>query len=103
MNEELMGAVPNGSRILIRLPEPEKKTSSGIIIPEVAQKEFNDGKKAVGTIEAFGKDISDTEMVTLNRKVVYNPVGAIDITIAGRKYVVIDESDIILFCVNNKQ
>ena len=48
MNEELMGAIPNGSRVLIRLPEPEKKTSSGIIIPEAAQKEYNDGKKAVG-------------------------------------------------------
>ena len=102
MNEELMGAIPNGSRVLIRLPEPEKKTSSGIIIPEAAQKEYNDGKKAVGTIEAFGKDVSDTENVKLGKKVVYSPAGAINITIADRKYVVIDESDIILFCIDKK-
>lgn len=101
-NEELMGAIPNGSRILIRLPEPEKKTSGGIIIPEMTQKDINDGKKTVGTIEAFGKDVSATELIKCGRKVVFSPIGKIDLTIADRKYAVIDESDIILFCVDKK-
>lgn len=102
MSENIeMGLIPHGSRIVIRLPEPEKKTSGGIIIPESVKDTCQDQKKAVGIVDAFGPDVQDTN-IKLNVKIVYEPEGAIPMTINQRKYVVIDESAVIGILVNKK-
>lgn len=89
-----MGLVPHGDRIVIRLPEPEKKTAGGIIIPESAQENSKDQRKAVGVVDAFGPDVQD-KMIQLDAKVVYEHEGGIPLTIDGKKYLVINESAII--------
>lgn len=94
MSEKKMGLLPHGSRIVIRLPEPEKKTAGGIILPESAQEQSHDKYKAIGVVDAVGPDVQD-KRIELNAKVVYEPNGAIPMTINERKYVVIDESSII--------
>ena len=94
MSEKKMGLLPHGSRIVIRLPEPEKKTAGGIILPESAQEQSRDKYKAIGVVDAVGPDVQDKH-IELNAKVVYEPDGAIPMTINERKYVVIDESSVI--------
>src|ERR1700710_550452 len=87
---------PLGDRIIIEAAPAETKTASGIYIPETAQE-----KPQKGTIVAVGPgkfaDVSGT-LIPMTSKVgdavLYGKYAGTEITIDGKEYLIMRESDI---------
>src|SRR3990167_7977047 len=93
-----VGVTPLGDRVLV-LPfdKNEKKSASGIIIPETVDKERPDQ----GTVIAVGpgKYNEDGELmpmsVKVGQKVIFSKYGPDEIKISDKEYYVISESNIL--------
>lgn len=81
---------PLGDRVLIEADAAETKTASGIIIPDTAKE-----KPLKGTVVAAGKGKKD-EPVTVKAgdKVLYGKYSGTEITLDGKEYLIMKESDI---------
>ncbi len=88
---EKISIQPLGDRVVV-LPEPaEEKTSSGIIIPDTAQE-----KPLTGTVVAVGKGTGDVKMeVKPGDKVLYGKYTGTEITLDGKDYLIMRESDLL--------
>ncbi len=81
---------PLADRVLVEPEQAEEKTAGGIIIPDTAKE-----KPQKGTIVACGEGKKD-EPVTVKPgdKVLYGKYSGTEITIDGKDYLIMRESDI---------
>jgi len=88
---EKINIKPLGDRVVV-LPGPaEEKTASGIIIPDTAKE-----KPQEGTIVAAGSGTQDEKMeVKVGDTVLYGKYSGTEITIDGKDYLIMRQSDIL--------
>lgn len=81
---------PLADRVLVEPEQAEEKTAGGIIIPDTAKE-----KPQKGTIVACGEGKKD-EPITVKpgEKVLYGKYAGTEITIDGKEYLIMRESDI---------
>jgi chaperonin GroES len=81
---------PIADRVLVEPAAAEEKTASGIIIPDTAKE-----KPQRGTVVAVGNGKKDEPMtVKEGDNVLYGKYGGTEITIEGKDYLIMRESDI---------
>ena len=82
---------PLADRVVIEPAEAETKTSSGIIIPDTAKE-----KPQRGTIVAAGPGKKDEPItVKVGDVVLYGKYAGTEITIDGKDYLIMKESDVL--------
>ena len=88
---------PLSNHLFLEPLEEEKKTASGIMLPETAEKE----KPTTGKVVAVGPGKRDSEgklqpmSVKVGDVVLFKKYGPDEIEIDGKKYLVGDEDDIL--------
>lgn len=81
---------PLADRVLVAPVAAEEKTASGIIIPDTAKE-----KPQRGTVVAVGKGSKDEPMtVKAGDNVLYGKYAGTEITVDGKEYLIMRESDI---------
>ena len=81
---------PLGDRVLVEPAPAEEKTVSGIIIPDTAKE-----KPQRGSIVAIGTGKKDEPLtVKVGDTVLYGKYAGTELTIDGRDYLIMRESDI---------
>lgn len=81
---------PLADRVLVEPLEAETKTASGIIIPNSAKE-----KPQQGIVMAVGAGKKDEPMtVKVGDKVLYGKYSGNEISVDGKKYLIMHESDI---------
>ena len=81
---------PLADRVLVEHLEAETKTASGIIIPDSAKE-----KPQQGVVMAVGAGKKDEPMtVKVGDKVLYGKYSGNEISVDGKKYLIMHESDI---------
>ena len=82
---------PLADRVVIEPKEAETKTASGIFIPDTAKE-----KPQQGTIVAAGPGKKDEPMeVKTGDEVLYGKYAGTEVTIEGKKYLIVKQSDIL--------
>jgi len=87
---------PLGQRVLLEKVEVEKKTESGIILPDNVNEDKN-----IATVVALGtgKKLEDSTResfdVKVGDRVIYSQYAATETKIDGKKYLIVDEKDIL--------
>lgn len=85
-----MKITPLADRVLVEPAEAETKTASGIIIPDNAKE-----KPQRGVVVAVGKGKKDEPMtVKEGDTVLYGKYAGTEITVDGKEYLIMRESDI---------
>ncbi|MDP3463050.1 MAG: co-chaperone GroES [Bacteroidales bacterium] len=86
-----MNIKPLADRVVVEPAAAEKKTASGIIIPDTAKE-----KPQRGTIVAVGDGTKDNPMtVKVGDNVLYGKYAGTEFTIEGKEYLIMRESDVI--------
>jgi chaperonin GroES len=81
---------PNEDRVLVQAAPAEEKTSSGIIIPDTAKEKPQKGK-----VIAIGDGLEDKPVtVKVGDNVLYGKYSGTEITIDGKDYLIMRNSDI---------
>ncbi len=81
---------PLADRVVLEAAPAEEKTSGGIIIPDTAKE-----KPQRGIVVAVGDGKKDEPMtVKVNDQVLYGKYAGTEITIEGKSYLIMKESDI---------
>jgi chaperonin GroES len=81
---------PLADRVLVEPAAAEQKTSGGIIIPDTAKEKPQKGK-----IVAVGNGKKDEPMtVKVGDNVLYGKYAGTEITVEGKEYLIMKESDI---------
>ncbi len=81
---------PLADRVLVEPAEAEEKTASGIIIPDTAKE-----KPQRGVIVAVGNGKKDEPLtVKEGDNVLYGKYAGTEITVEGKEYLIMRESDI---------
>jgi chaperonin GroES len=81
---------PLADRVLVEPAPAEEKTASGIIIPDTAKEKPQRGK-----IVAVGTGKKDEPMtVKVGDQVLYGKYAGTEITVEGKEYLIMRESDI---------
>ena len=82
---------PLADRVLVEAAAAEGKTAGGIIIPDTAKE-----KPQKGTVVAVGPGKKDEPMtVNIGDSVLYGKYAGTEITIDGKNYLIMRESDIV--------
>ncbi len=82
---------PLADRVVLEAAPAEEKTSGGIIIPDTAKE-----KPQRGIVVAVGAGKKDEPMtVKVNDQVLYGKYAGTEITIEGKNYLIMKESDIL--------
>lgn len=85
-----VNVAPLGENVLIQTGKPEKKTESGLYIPDNASLERSSRE---GKVAAIGE--SEKISVKVGQKVIYARYGGTEITIDGDDYVILKGEDIL--------
>ncbi|MDU1316723.1 co-chaperone GroES [Anaerococcus hydrogenalis] len=89
-----MNLKPIGERVVIKKLEAEKKTQSGIVLPESAQE-----KPQYAEVVAISSDILNDndkkDSLKEGEKVIYSQYAGTDVKIDGENYVVLAYKDIL--------
>ncbi len=81
---------PLADRVLVEPAAAEEKTASGIIIPDTAKE-----KPQKGSIVAIGEGKKDEPItVKVGDKVLYGKYSGTEITVDGKEYLIMKQSDI---------
>jgi chaperonin GroES len=81
---------PNEDRVLVEPAAAEEKTASGIIIPDTAKEKPQKGK-----VIAVGEGVKDKPVtVKVGENILYGKYAGTEITIEGKDYVIMRNSDI---------
>lgn len=87
---ELKGRILAG-KVLVKPSEAEKKTASGIIIPETAKEKPQNGK-----VIMVGADKKDEPMeIKVGEQVLYGKFAGQELTIDDEDYLLISQSDVL--------
>ncbi len=81
---------PLGENVLVSIEKPEKKTDSGIYLPENASE---DRSSKQGKVIAIGE--SDKIKVKSGQQIIYTRYGGTDIKISGAEYAIVKNEDIL--------
>jgi chaperonin GroES len=82
---------PLADRVLIEPDAAEEKTAAGIIIPDTAKE-----KPQKGTVVAVGTGKKDEPMtVKVGDTVLYGKYAGTELTLSGKTYMIMRESDIV--------
>lgn len=82
---------PLADRVLVEPAEAETKTASGIIIPDTAKE-----KPQKGNVVAIGTGKKDEPLtVKVGDSVLYGKYSGTEITVEGKDYLIMRESDIL--------
>ena len=82
---------PSADRVVIEAAAAEEKTASGLYIPDTAKE-----KPQKGTVVAVGAGKKDEEMtVKVGDNVLYGKYSGTEITVDGKEYLIMRESDIL--------
>lgn len=82
---------PLADRVLVEPKEAETKTASGLYIPDTAKEKPQEGKViAAGP----GKKDEPTE-VKVGDEVIYGKYAGTEVTVEGKKYLIVKQSDIL--------
>jgi chaperonin GroES len=92
-----MKLVPTGNRLVVKVEESEKKTTSGIIIPDTASKARPQKGKVVfvgkGTKNHKGKTVP--MQVKAGDSVIFTEWAGTEIVIEGEKHLIMKEDDLL--------
>lgn len=81
---------PNEDRVLVEPAEAETKTASGIIIPDSAKEKPQKGK-----VIAIGEGLKDKPVtVKVGDNILYGKYAGTEISIEGKEYLIMRNSDI---------
>lgn len=80
---------PLGENVLIKIAKQDKKTDSGIILPENAAQE----KPQEGKVVEIGE--SKEIKVKKNQKIIFNRYGGTEVKIGSEEYLIIKNEDIL--------
>ena len=81
---------PNEDRVLVEPAPAEEKTASGIIIPDTAKE-----KPQKGRVIAVGEGVKDKPVtVKVGEHILYGKYAGTEITIDGKDYLIMRNSDI---------
>ena len=81
---------PNEDRVLVEPAAAEEKTASGIIIPDTAKEKPQKGK-----VIAVGDGVKDKPVtVKVGERILYGKYAGTEITIDGKDYLIMRNSDI---------
>lgn len=81
---------PNEDRVLVEPAPAEEKTSSGIFIPDTAKEKPQKGK-----VIAVGEGLKDKPVtVKVGDSILYGKYSGTEITIDGKEYLIMRNSDI---------
>ena len=81
---------PIDDRVLLETLESEEKKVGNIIIPDTAKE-----KPQIGKIIAVGNDEDLQKIVKEGDKVVYAKYGGTELELEGKKYLIVQRSDIL--------
>lgn len=82
---------PLADRVLVEPKEAETKTASGLYIPDTAKEKPQEGK-----VIAAGPGKKDEPMeVKVGDEVIYGKYAGTEVTIEGKKYLIVKQSDIL--------
>lgn len=82
---------PLADRVLVEPKEAETKTASGLYIPDTAKEKPQEGK-----VIAAGPGKKDEPMeVKVGDEVIYGKYAGTEITVEGKKYLIVKQSDIL--------
>ncbi len=81
---------PLADRVVVEPAPAEDKTAGGIIIPDTAKE-----KPQMGTVVAVGEGTKDAPVtLKVGEKVLYGKYGGTELTLEGKDYLIMRESDI---------
>jgi len=81
---------PNEDRVLVEAAEAETKTASGLFIPDTAKEKPQKGK-----VIAVGEGVKDKPVtVKVGDHILYGKYSGTEITINGKEYLIMRNSDI---------
>lgn len=80
---------PLGENVLVQPEKPERKTATGIVLPESASAERPQGGKVIAVGE------SDKVKVKPGQSVIYTRYGGTEIKIEGEEYLIVANKDIL--------
>ena len=82
---------PLADRVLVEPKEAETKTASGLYIPDTAKEKPQEGK-----VIAAGPGKKDEPMeVKVGDEVIYGKNAGTEVTVEGKKYLIVKQSDIL--------
>ena len=82
---------PLADRVLVEPKEAETKTASGLYIPDTAKEKPQEGK-----VIAVGPGKKDEPMeVKVGYEVLYGKYAGTEVTVEGKKYLIVKQSDIL--------
>ena len=82
---------PLADRVLVEHKEAETKTASGLYIPDTAKEKPQEGK-----VIAAGPGKKDEPMeVKVGDEVIYGKYAGTEVTVEGKKYLIVKQSDIL--------
>lgn len=82
---------PLADRVLVEPKEAETKTASGLYIPDTAKEKPQEGK-----VIAAGPGKKDELMeVKVGDEVIYGKYAGTEVTVEGKKYLIVKQSDIL--------
>ena len=88
---------PLEDRVIIRAVQEEEKTASGIVLPDTAKE-----KPMMGEVVAVGDGKWDEDGekripvdVKVGDKVIYGKYSGTEVTVSGKEYLILRESDIL--------
>ncbi|RDU72603.1 co-chaperone GroES [Helicobacter aurati] len=85
-----MAFKPLGKRVLVERVEEEKKTSSGLIIPDNATE-----KPSIGIIKELSKEVEKEGELNKNDKVLFGKYKGNEVKIDNQDFIVLESEDIL--------
>lgn len=85
-----MAFKPLGKRVLVERIEEEKKTSSGLIIPDNATE-----KPSIGVIKELSKEVEKEDELKKGDKVLFGKYKGNEVKIDNQDYIVLESEDIL--------
>ena len=79
---------PLGDRVLIELVEQEATTASGIVLPDSAKEQPQEGR-----VVAVGKDAEDE--IKVDDRVIYSKFAGTEVEYEGVEYLILGKMDIL--------
>ena len=81
---------PLGNRILVKVPEFETRTASGLVLPETAQE-----KPQEGIVEAIGNQDEMLIQLEVGDRILFAKYSGVEVKEDGVTYLILNEDDVI--------
>lgn len=85
-----MAFKPLGERVLVERVEEEKRTSSGLIIPDNATE-----KPSIGVVKELSKEVEEKGELQKGDKVLFGKYKGNEVKIDGKDFIVLESEDIL--------